>query len=150
MMKALTLWQPHASLVAFQEKRIETRSWFTQHRGWLAILAAKRMEKDQAFLLAREPFRSVLHLHGIFLPSQMVRGAILAVCRVADCIPTAQARGYISAQELAFGDYGDNRSAWILEDIHKLAVPVFCSGFQRLWWIPPEITLEIEKQVELH
>lgn len=41
-MKALTLWQPWASLVALGIKTIETRSWSTQYRGPLAIHAAKR------------------------------------------------------------------------------------------------------------
>lgn len=40
-MKALTLWQPWASLVALGVKTIETRSWSTSHRGPLAIHASK-------------------------------------------------------------------------------------------------------------
>ena len=40
-MKALTLTQPWASLVAIGAKRIETRSWSTPYRGLLAIHAAK-------------------------------------------------------------------------------------------------------------
>lgn len=39
-LKALTLTQPWASLVAIGAKEIETRSWTTRHRGWLAIHAA--------------------------------------------------------------------------------------------------------------
>lgn len=39
-MKALTLRQPWASLVAVGAKRIETRSWLTKYRGPLAIHAA--------------------------------------------------------------------------------------------------------------
>lgn len=41
-MKALTLWQPWASLVALGVKTIETRSWSTKYRGPLAIHAAAR------------------------------------------------------------------------------------------------------------
>ena len=41
-MKALTLWQPWASLIAVGAKTIETRSWSTKYRGPLAIHAAKR------------------------------------------------------------------------------------------------------------
>jgi hypothetical protein len=40
--KALTLWQPWASLVALGVKSIETRSWSTSYRGPLAVHAAKR------------------------------------------------------------------------------------------------------------
>lgn len=41
-MKALTLWQPWASLIAVGAKTIETRGWATNYRGPLAIHAAKR------------------------------------------------------------------------------------------------------------
>lgn len=41
-MKALTLHQPWASLVAAGHKSVETRSWWTRHRGPIAIHAAKR------------------------------------------------------------------------------------------------------------
>jgi hypothetical protein len=39
--KALTIRQPWASLIALGVKRIETRSWSTQYRGPLAIHAGK-------------------------------------------------------------------------------------------------------------
>ena len=42
-MKALTLWQPWASLVALGHKRIETRCWSTKYRGDLAIHAAAKL-----------------------------------------------------------------------------------------------------------
>ena len=38
-MKALTLWQPWASLVG-PAKTIETRGWYTNYRGPIAIHAA--------------------------------------------------------------------------------------------------------------
>lgn len=41
-MKALTLWQPWASLIALGVKTIETRSWSTSYRGPLAIHAAAK------------------------------------------------------------------------------------------------------------
>ncbi len=51
-MKALTLWQPWATLVAMEVKKIETRCWTTKYRGELAIHAAKGFPKDaRAFTL---------------------------------------------------------------------------------------------------
>ncbi len=43
--RAITLWQPWASLVALGLKRFETRSWPTNYRGKLLIHAATRIEK---------------------------------------------------------------------------------------------------------
>ena len=41
-MKALTIWQPWASLIAGGAKQYETRSWATQYRGPIAIHAAAK------------------------------------------------------------------------------------------------------------
>lgn len=41
-MKALTIWQPWASLIACGAKQYETRSWATQYRGPIAIHAAAK------------------------------------------------------------------------------------------------------------
>ena len=51
-MKALTLYQPWATLVAIGAKKIETRSWSTPYRGPLAIHAGKCRDYifDQSFL----------------------------------------------------------------------------------------------------
>ena len=41
-MKALTIWQPWASLLVTGQKKYETRSWATADRGPIAIHAAMR------------------------------------------------------------------------------------------------------------
>ena len=41
-MKAITIWQPWASLIAIGAKQYETRSWETKYRGPIAIHAAKK------------------------------------------------------------------------------------------------------------
>ncbi len=41
-MKAITIWQPWASLLAIGAKRYETRGWATKYRGPIAIHAAKK------------------------------------------------------------------------------------------------------------
>ena len=41
-MKAITIWQPWASLIACGAKKYETRSWPTKYRGPIAIHAAAK------------------------------------------------------------------------------------------------------------
>lgn len=64
-MKALTLTQPWATLIALGAKTIETRSWATTYRGPLAIHAAtgygKGGMKAHKALCGEEPFCSVLN-----------------------------------------------------------------------------------------
>jgi hypothetical protein len=41
-MKAITLWQPWATLLAVGCKHMETRSWPTKYRGEILIHASKK------------------------------------------------------------------------------------------------------------
>ena len=59
-MKALTLHQPWANLVALGHKQIETRSWATKYRGALAIHAGKYFPPANRNLISSEPFLSAL------------------------------------------------------------------------------------------
>ena len=45
--KAITIWQPWASLLACGAKRYETRSWATNYRGPIAIHAAAKRPPKQ-------------------------------------------------------------------------------------------------------
>ncbi len=40
-MKALSVHQPWAALIAWGEKTVEARSWYTAHRGHLLIVSTK-------------------------------------------------------------------------------------------------------------
>lgn len=112
-MRALTLWQPWASLVALGVKAIETRSWGTAYRGPLLIHAAVRPpergqdvgpwhvyapeQSDERWRLTManpdyrkpdgyRPDRSLL-VHQLHL------GAVVATCTLADVVPMVGADG---------------------------------------------------------
>ena len=85
--KVLSLTQPWASLVAIGMKKIETRKWATSYRGKLLIHAAAGLGpvggiRELYELCECEPFHSALR--GQDLPHMLPRGAIVAVCRLAD------------------------------------------------------------------
>jgi hypothetical protein len=155
-MKALTLYQPHATLVALGAKTIETRSYPTSHRGSIAICAAKKspnswqkladaglttMPPHNAFseelenscgLLLGGPEAGLPNL--ATLPS----GVIVALATLVDvrpCMIWGDPESYALAEsERAFGVYGSGRYAWFFEEILPLRPPyVPVSGHQRLW-----------------
>jgi hypothetical protein len=134
-MKALSLWQPWASLVAFEEKRVETRVWSTAYRGPLAIHATAKGPAD--FLGQSRHLISELHgwgdgywpkaHHGVGL------GAVLCVARLVAVEPVEKVRGDLSAQELLFGNYEDGRYAWFLEGVERFKMPIPAKGNRMLW-----------------
>ena len=125
-MKCLSLHQPWATLVAIGAKRIETRPWWTSHRGRLAIHATKTT--THLYLAELELFAGVLGDEPLPL------GAVVAICDLKDVVKTEDvvASGY-HPQELPFGDFSFGRFAWLLDLVEKLDPPVPARGYQRLW-----------------
>ena len=147
-MKALSLNQPWATLIAIGAKCIETRSWRTNYRGRLAIHAGRRWTREQqALAYHSEPFRTILAEAGK-IPTQsgghvirkgrrrmvaedLPRGCIIAVCNLVDCVritPTFELPRERALCEPAFGDYRMWRFAWTLEAVEPLADPIPLKG----------------------
>jgi hypothetical protein len=131
-MKALTLTQPWASLVALKFKRYETRSWRTAYRGLLAIHAAKGFPEEAQIFAAHERAAGRL-------PVDVPRGAIVAVGRLVSCEKTEIVALAISDLERRLGDFQPGRWAWGLEGIVALDEPLPCRGALGLWDVPPSI-----------
>lgn len=131
-MKALSLTQPWASLVACGVKRWETRGWSTAYRGMLAIHAtAARVrgpeDLDPGFArICAEAFGPQFHL-------TLPRGAVLCLAKLVAVRPAAHVRDTLSGIERRCGDFADGRFAWQFADIDKLPRPVPARGFQSLW-----------------
>ena len=83
-MKAITLWQPWASLLACGAKEYETRSWATSYRGPIAIHAAAKKPSTiwEAIECIVDEVRAAL---GIIDPDDLPRGCIIATAELVGC-----------------------------------------------------------------
>ena len=152
-MKALTLTEPWAMLVAIGAKRIETRSWPTKYRGPLAIHAAKGFPKRaRDFTLEPVCYEAMYELgyktrH--WFPAYPL-GAVLATCTLVDCVqiremhysPDGEPAGIIGKytnmladrpSEREFGNYEPGRWAWILRGVECFKNTVPAKGSLGLW-----------------
>lgn len=141
LVKAITVRQPWASLIADGRKRIETRGWPLPAEMLgerLAIHAAKQGEPT----LPAAAARAVRELYGSDWRSDLPSGAIIATVRVLavrrvekllsvdpECV---LASGQVVRSD-GFGDYSLDRWLWILDAPQKLATPVKTKGKQGLW-----------------
>jgi len=145
-MKAITIWQPWATLIAIRAKRFETRSWATKYRGPLAIHAAKKIDIDAC---VREPIKSILAEHG-YTVDNLPTGAVVAIATLSDCQSSVEEKyrlrdgvwedGYylrnetfIGYPEYEIGDFTPGRFAWELTDVQQLLQPIPAKGQQGLW-----------------
>jgi hypothetical protein len=140
VLKAITLRQPYATLIAIGAKRSETRGWRTRYRGPLAIHAARAFPPEARALCSREPFRAALQQGGYASPDALPLGAVVATCRLVDCLPTGRESGrqrdYLpqrDSPEWAFGNYAPGRYLWLLEDVTAVWPPQLARGKQGFW-----------------
>jgi len=138
--KGFSLTQPWATLVAMGSKQVETRSWSTPYRGWLAIHAAKGFPgyaKDFAsaeFTLGR-------------LPAQLPRGGIVALARLGKVMRTEALAPILTPLERLYGDYSSGRYGWLLYDVIALPEPIPCRGALSLWEIPADILPALQERL---
>lgn len=127
-MKALSIRQPWASLVAHGIKKFETRSWRTDHRGWLAIHASKAFDHNVCYT---EPIQGVLIRLGITKADDLSLGAILAFAYLEDIVPTEEV--IVPDRERGLGDFSAGRYAWRFDEVIRLPEPQPAKGALRLW-----------------
>ncbi|MMZ58417.1 hypothetical protein D1872_203980 [compost metagenome] len=145
-MKAITIIQPFATLIAIGEKEFETRSWTTKYRGPLAIHAGKKVYKELCY---QEPFKSVLAKHG-YTADNLPTGAIVAKAYLQNCYKVARPTngngpvflsaggktigwGGVMPNEYYFGDYSNGRYAWKMENVNIILDQIPVKGQQGLW-----------------
>jgi len=79
-MKALSIRQPWAWLIAHGYKPVENRSWCTSYRGPLYIHAGLRLDPDL------ERIRAFCSSLGIELPQDFDRGGLVAQVELVECV----------------------------------------------------------------
>lgn len=160
-MKAITIWQPYASLLAQREKLYETRGWATNYRGPIAIHAAAKDPRT----LPKE-LREAL---GPYVENmdELPRGAVIATADlvnvwhivyhpgtdvdVAKHIPIGAESMSTDKHAPDFGDYFvptekemalgywvPGNYAWELQNVRILPEPIPARGKQGLWDWEPE------------
>jgi hypothetical protein len=120
MMKALSVKQPFAHKIIFEKKDIENRTWRTKFRGTVAIHASLK-----------------LHPYAKKKDKDLVRGAIIGVVDVVDCVEKHKSKWF---QKGFIG--------FVLKNPRPLKKPIPCKGALNFWNVPPEVEREIKKQLK--
>jgi hypothetical protein len=129
-MKAITLQQPWASLVAAGATNIVTQAWQTEYRGRLAIHAAGDISTDVRLRVLNQRVKSYNHSYeggdsailnalysaGFKDTSQLPLGAVIATCELVDMAPIGGATDFRTG--IVDGDEGDypGRSVVVVHD----------------------------------
>ena len=138
-MKALSVMQPWATLIALGAKRVETRSWSTSYRGPLAIHPSSRINREAAMSLHVPDIWEVLAAGGYHQgsglasnPCGLPLGVVIAVAMLVD-VQRITPDNVPAEPERSFGDYTPGRFAWFLHDVRRLPEPFEARGALGLW-----------------
>ena len=137
-LRALTVLQPFASLIADGFKTVELRCWPTKYRGLLAVCSgAKETEQSSLTRFAWSRFTPGPSIDELRL------GRALSLVRLVDCRPATWGPGSTDGdaacvsvegyRKWMFEKQGSVRPvyAWVLEKVCDLDLPV--RGKQGLW-----------------
>lgn len=135
--RAISLWQPWADLVARGLKGYETRSWNISYRGIIAIHAAKKKlnSRDYGEVLRRQMLQDEVD------PYFLRFGCFVCFAEVIDSEHTEAVRGNLSLRELAYGNFDDERFAWKFGRIFPLRETIDFPGHQGIfnWKLGDEV-----------
>ncbi|MDF2631418.1 MAG: hypothetical protein K0Q85_14 [Caproiciproducens sp.] len=142
-LKALTVLQPYASLIAGGHKKYETRCWSTKYRGPIAIHAGKKDPRTWLHFMNNELIDAADTALNGALFYELPRSAVIAVAELVDCIEiTGPVMGglailangdMIEGNEYIFGNYNNRpHYAWKLANVRRID-PIPAKGLQRIW-----------------
>lgn len=136
-MKAISLWQPWASLIVHGHKKIETRHWHPPRAvigKRIAIHAAKLTSHDH--LLLAPPFCDLLD-------GPLPHGCIVGTVKLSSCVRMTPTNVADYAQrrplEVQLGDWQPGRYAWVLRDPVLYEEPVPYRGSQGFFIVRAEL-----------
>lgn len=168
--KAISLWQPFASLIMLGSKKIETRHWPTNYRGPLLIHAAKHKVKQELEYYTCAGFNAAFHAIGGVYAKQLFDlpyGALLGTVDLVDCksvssfdydklkerqySPSAtdahkqskEQNGYWWHEEM-LGNYENGRFGWVLENPKPFDVPIQYKGSQGFFEVSDHVALRAQ------
>jgi hypothetical protein len=157
MMKAITMTQPWATLLAVGANRIETRSWPTNYRGPLAIHTAMAFPKYAVELCRQQPYAGALAAAGYHSAADLPRGQIISVGVLDDLLRCDESTeksviqqsedGLLPPHEVAFGDFSAGRFGFVLSGMRVLPSPIPARGMLGLWTVPPATEDQIMTQL---
>jgi hypothetical protein len=149
-MKAISMWQPHGSLLTTGAKPFETRGWSTKFRGPILIHAAARFNRREwLFYMAFPQYRAGLaplidmRMDFAYAPLKhwiprmmeaIPRGAFIGMAELIDCIPTEKMTAMQMRRSRGFGDFSPGRFAWEVADVKRFKNPIPAKGHQGFFY----------------
>jgi hypothetical protein len=160
----LSVQQPFASLIAWDEKRWETRGFQRGYRGQVVICSTVRKSNGQGRTIASvdeclmlPAFQQALAPHivrpagqNVVYASDLPYGMALCMVDVIGCLPAHKADEMgITEKERSFGDYSLGRYFFMTNNLRRFPEPVPIKGQLGIFEIRnPDVEAAILRQLD--
>lgn len=142
VMRAISLWQPWASLWLSEHKVHETRHWPTPFCGWVLVHAAKKFPS----LAPDDAMCDMLHRsYGADWRKTLPTGAIIGAVQLLSCM-RMDLTSPEHIEDMWCGNWSDERFAWRRGEFLRLATPIPYRGQQGFFNVEAD---EIAEQLGL-
>lgn len=138
-MKALSVKQPWASLIAEGIKSIEVRSWTTDHRGPLLICVSKNIETDLKKYYEDDKYSYALLDRVNSSGYGKALGKAICIVQLVNVVPLTDKcnkRACLQKKALDKLQPGKKQYAWILDNVQILTEPFDVKGQLGLFDVP--------------
>lgn len=146
-LRAFSVRQPWAGLLAAGVKRYEVRTWRPRELGLYCVHASSGKAAGIRELREEPLFQRALHLAGMEDEAGWVQGALLAVVEVARIWePGAAPRRLTKLDEFLCRTTADVY-LWEVRERWVFARPIPCQGALNLWTTPARVRRALTRQV---
>jgi len=139
---ALSINQPHASLLIHQIKLHEGRSWPTMHRGPLYIHASAKSPRKEEIQEACALFKLMLGNNQAHFPDSYPLGCIIGRVNLVDCLSQEEYQS-----KYGHAGYIEDPFVFIFDNVIKLKVDVPCPGRQKIYKLEKSVFKVLSSQI---
>ena len=133
----ISMWQPWASLLVYGIKKVEGRSWNSDHTGLLWVASATRVPKS-AEIQSVELDYLKYNEHTLF-PDEYPVGVLLGCVDVEKVIHSSE---YVGEEE------NESEYLFICKNARILPSPISVSGQHKLWNLPEDVLRQAKRQLK--
>lgn len=145
-MRAISVWQPYASLLAVGAKKVETRHW-PAHAGMVGERVAIHASKTSRDLDIAHGGLFKQHLDRAadagrlaLVDNELPLGYILATARLSSCDTMgADFAQQFTETEITFGWFAPERYAWVFDDLDTFPEPIPWRGAQGVFRVADSV-----------
>jgi hypothetical protein len=143
-MKAISLYEPWATLIALGHKRFETRSWSTAYRGQLLICASKKRPPINKIIGIL--YRACITLDELNPGRAVAIVDLVTILKTDDIVIQGKSidQNWPQKNELYFGDFSPGRYVWKFENVRRFVHPPIIPGHQGLFDVPDDLIRNLE------